>query len=137
MPTSSTAPASEGQNCAVINPFALAEAVAGRKIPWATPSDPRRMLEEILGTPYRELFDPKYGGPLYIGHRLDEKLRLVPQRSPLLDLAAPTEGNDVDLDGLDNLGRFPTLPAAARRSAATMSGTVSGNRRRRPGTGDR
>jgi hypothetical protein len=39
----------------------------------------------LLGTPYEELFDPKYGGPLYVGLKLDEKLNLVPERSLLLD----------------------------------------------------
>jgi len=89
----------QGQNCAVINPFALAELVAGQKIRWSDVPDVPRVLEQLLATPYEELFDPKYGGPLYIGFRLDDRLRLVRQRSPLLDVVPPKEGNDAQSGG--------------------------------------
>jgi hypothetical protein len=39
------------QNCAVINPYALAELIAGRKIPWTQLPDPANVLEQLLGTP--------------------------------------------------------------------------------------
>ena len=101
--------AAHGQNSAVINPYALAELIAGRKISWKELPDTPRVLEQLLATPYEELFDPKYGGPLYIGHRLDEHLRLVRERSPLLDIAVPTKGNDVELGGLADLSQYETL----------------------------
>jgi hypothetical protein len=50
----------QGQNCAVINPYALAELIAGRKILWKELPDAPRLLEQLLATPYEELFDPKY-----------------------------------------------------------------------------
>ena len=100
---------SQGQNNAVINPFALAELVAGQRIPWGELPDADRVLEQILATPYDELFDPKYGGPLYIGHKLDENLKLVPTRSPLLDYSEPKEGNDSQLGGLENVSQYRTL----------------------------
>jgi hypothetical protein len=99
----------QGQNSAVINPYALAELIAGRRISWKELSDAPRVLEQLLATPYEELFDPKYGGPLYIGHRLDERLRLVRERSPLLDIAVPTKGNDMELGGLADLSQYETL----------------------------
>ena len=98
-----------GQNCAVINPYALAELIAGRKIPWKELPDVPQVLEQLLATPYEELFDPKYGGPLYIGLRLDERLRLVRERSPLLDVAVLTTGNDKQLGGLADLSQYGTL----------------------------
>ncbi len=64
------------QYSAVINPYALAELIAGRKINWKKISDARKVLEEILQTPYDKLFDPKYNSPLYIGLKLNEKLQL-------------------------------------------------------------
>ena len=99
----------QGQNSAVINPYALAELIAGRRISWKELSDAPRVLEQLLATPYEELFDPKYGGPLYIGHRLDDHLRLVRERSPLLDIAAPAKGNDMQLGGLADLSQYATL----------------------------
>ncbi len=107
--TNKSAGNAQGQNCAVINPYALADLIAGRKIPWKELPDAPRVLEQILGTPYEELFDPKYGGPLYIGHRLDKNLNLVPERSPLLDIKDPADGNDVKRGGLADFGQYKTL----------------------------
>jgi hypothetical protein len=111
MSTSTKGPddSAQGQNCAVINPYALADLIAGQSIPWKDLPDAPRVLEQILATPYEELFDPKYGGPLYIGNRLDENLRLVPARSPLLDVLPTTEGNDTKNGGIDDFSQYRTL----------------------------
>lgn len=84
------------QNSAVINPYALAELVAGRRIPWKQIPNVPQMLEDVLQTPYEELFDPKYEGPLYIGVRLNEKLQLERTRSPLLDVEVKVDVNDLE-----------------------------------------
>jgi hypothetical protein len=91
------------QNCAVINPYALAELVAGRKINWKKVADKRGMLEELLQTPYEELFDPIYEGPLYMGLKLTKNHRLERVRSPLLDVEVRLGVNDLDTP-LDTLG---------------------------------
>ena len=105
------APSGQAQNCAVINPFALADLIAGEPIPWKKIPDSRRLLEQILATPYEELFDPKYAGPLYAGLRLDERLRLVPVRSPLLDVTPPKGSNDTKIGGLDDPTQYQSLGA--------------------------
>lgn len=104
----------QGQNCAVINPYALADLVSGQRIPWNDIPDPERMLEQILATPYEELFDPKYGGPLYAGLKLDERNELVQERSPLLDVQSARDGDDSKPGGLESLGQYPTLAEMAR-----------------------
>ena len=106
----------QGQNCAVINPYALAELVSGQSIPWKKIPDPQRVLEQILATPYEELFDPKYGGPLYTGLRLDENLNLVQVRSPLLDYKPPKDGNDSQSGGLDDLSQYRTIGDLLQRA---------------------
>lgn len=106
--------ATQGQNCAVINPYALADLVSGQRIPWDKISDPHSALEQVLATPYEELFDPKYGGPLYIGHMLDKNLALVRARSPLLDYKSPTEANDAETSGLRDISQFATLADLAK-----------------------
>lgn len=90
------------QNNGVINPYALAETVAGRRIAWNELPDVPRVLEDILQTPYEELFDPKYEGPLYMGLRLNKKGVLEPFRSPLLDVKLRMDVNDLEAPtGLD------------------------------------
>lgn len=88
------------QRSAVINPYALAELVAGRKIAWSRVPDRPRLLEELLQTPYRELFDPKFDSPLYLGFRLNAELQLVPEQ---VELPKPelARGNDLEHLPLD------------------------------------
>ena len=83
-------PADVIQRSAVINPYALAELVAGRRIPWKELDDTRGMLEELLQTPYEELFDPKYESPLYLGFRLNADLHLEPAPLPVPDAQRET-----------------------------------------------
>ncbi|MEO6800335.1 MAG: C2 family cysteine protease [Rhodanobacter sp.] len=104
----------QGQNCAVINPYALADLISGQPIPWSQIADPARVLEQVLATPYEELFDPKYGGPLYVGLALDKRLNLVRERSPLLDARLPSEGNDARSGGLESLDQYATLADMAK-----------------------
>ena len=112
--TDQTSTQAQGQNCAVINPYALAELVAGEKIAWREIPDVPRLLEQLLATPYEELFDPKFGGPLYIGHRLNERQQLIRERSPLLDVVASTKGTDQENGGLADLTQYATLRDLAK-----------------------
>jgi hypothetical protein len=88
------------QRSAVINPYALAEVVAGRKIAWSRVDDRPRLLEELLQTPYGELFDPKFDSPLYVGFRLNDELRLV-QDEVELPKEPPANANDLEQLPLD------------------------------------
>jgi hypothetical protein len=76
------------ENVGVINPYALAEVVLGRKVRWRQVGDPKKLLEESLGFAYEELFDPKHGSPLYAGLRFD------PARNTMekADLKSTAEG---------------------------------------------
>jgi hypothetical protein len=97
------------QQCGVINPYALAELINGRKIDWKSVPDKPQLLENILQTPYNELFDPKYGGPLYTGLALNDRNMLVQQRSDLLDITLKVANSDLeDVSGL-NLATLKTL----------------------------
>lgn len=84
------------QKAAVINPYALAELIAGRKIAWKRIPDKKKMLEEILQTPYEKLFDPKYDSPLYLGMRLNANLELERVRPALLDVEEEQGQNDLE-----------------------------------------
>lgn len=55
-----------------INPFALVEAILGRKLDWSEAAT-ARMLSSILQTDYDELFDMRFKSILYAGIRLNDR----------------------------------------------------------------
>jgi hypothetical protein len=64
-------------NVGVASPRALAELRAGRTIDWSSENE-RKMLEQLLGMPHKQLFDPKFGSPIYAGVPLDFSYRRCP-----------------------------------------------------------
>src|SRR4051794_36107347 len=52
------------------SPRALAELRAGRKTDWSSEKE-SEVLEKLLDVPYKHLFDPKFGSPIYAGVPLD------------------------------------------------------------------
>lgn len=69
----------------VPSPYALAEQVARRRIDWAKVENRPALLEEILQTPYEDLFDPVHGSPLYLGMQLKEDGSIERRRPQLPD----------------------------------------------------
>ncbi|WP_161974416.1 C2 family cysteine protease [Piscinibacter terrae] len=98
----------------VINPYALAEVMTGRRIDWKQVEDKPAMLEQVLGVPYEELFDPKFGGPLYIGGARQEDGSMRAQRSTLLDVEVPKGGDDLERAPMAELGGLATLKDVAK-----------------------
>lgn len=93
----------------VINPYALAELVAGRRIEWKSVEDKPALLEQLLGAPYQELFDPRHGGPLYIGGARQADGSMRAQRSTLLDVELPPSHDDLERAPMAELGGMSTL----------------------------
>lgn len=104
-------PAAPG--CA-INPYALAEVMSGKRIDWKRVEDKPALLEQILGAPYEELFDPQYGGPLYIGGARQEDGSMKAQRSTLLDVEVRKGSDDLERAPLAELGGLSTLKEVAQ-----------------------
>jgi hypothetical protein len=63
-------PGDSRRNVGAANPRALAELRAGRKIDWSA-ADAKNTLSQLLDMKYDQLFDPKYGSPIYAGVPLD------------------------------------------------------------------
>jgi len=79
------------ENIGVANPYALAELVAGRDIPWDKVKDRRTVLSEVLETPYEELFDPVHRSPLYSGLELTGDLKIQRAAPRPLEVGLPTD----------------------------------------------
>ncbi len=73
----------------IINPYALAEVILGRRVNWRRIADPQKLLAKTLDHPYEELFDPQYGSPLYAGVELDQrtKAKIAPEATRKLSVA--------------------------------------------------
>jgi hypothetical protein len=63
-------PGDSRRDVGAASPRALAELRAGRTIDWSKENEPK-MLEQLLDVPYKHLFDPKFGSPIYSGVPLD------------------------------------------------------------------
>lgn len=96
-----------------INPYALTEAITGRKFDWNNPASVQ-IIEETLETNYSELFDIKNNSPLFTGLKLqsdntvkavpldDVKIRTNAQRETL-DVSTLTHLKDLNNVGVDKL----------------------------------
>jgi hypothetical protein len=99
----------DGVRSAVINPYALAEVVAGRRIPWHRLDDRAAVLEQVLQMPYEELFDPANGSPLYAGLRLNRDGELEPDKTGLEVPESPAHANDYEAMPPEDLRAVETI----------------------------
>jgi hypothetical protein len=72
----------------VINPFALVELRLRRAVDWNNVANPQLLIETVLGMPYKKLFDPQFGSPLFRGYRYDVKQKAMIRDPSLPDAAA-------------------------------------------------
>ena len=108
----------------VINPYALAEVVCGRRIDWRQVEDAPKLWRD-LGAPYQELFDPQFGGPLYLGLARQEGQEgggLRPERSPLLDIEPQSGGNDLERAPIGELGGLTFAEGSGANAERSVGG---------------
>jgi hypothetical protein len=86
------------ENVGIINPYALAEVMMGRKINWKRITSPEKFLEKTLGVPYEELFDPKFNSPLFAGLKLDAETKTMVRTTTVDANKAPNVDATVWLD---------------------------------------
>lgn len=86
----------------VINPYALTEAITGRKFDWKDAKS-YQILEETLETNYAELFDIKFNSPLYAGLELtkDDTVRVL--KSEEIKVRATDKLESVNLSNIKTL----------------------------------
>jgi hypothetical protein len=92
-----------------INPFALVEAILGRKMDWNDAST-ARILSSILQTDYEELFDMRFKSILYAGLRLNDREDMA-EPIPAKDMHTLTESDLVtpDFSRVQKLGDLSHL----------------------------
>src|SRR5205085_1573645 len=63
-------PGDSRRDVGAASPRVLAELRSGRRIDWSSENEPK-MLEQMLGMPHKQLFDPKFGSPICADVPLD------------------------------------------------------------------
>lgn len=76
----SSDPTPNDMHIGAINPYALVEAILGKKVDRNSPES-ARVISDILQTDYDELFDMKYDSVLYAGLKLNPKKNVAEQVS--------------------------------------------------------
>lgn len=85
-----------------INPYALTEALVGRKIDWSKP-DSIEVMEDALETDYAELFDMKFNSPLFAGLKLNAE----EMAEPVDDSEVKTrEASEKETPDFSEIGKF-------------------------------
>lgn len=93
-------------NIGVPSPYALAQLITRRRIDWNAVSNPRALLEEIFQTPYRDLFDPANGSPLYIGQSVKPDGSVTHGRPQFARSRSKKAGRSVDVTDVRNMAQL-------------------------------
>ncbi len=95
-------------NVGAINPYALTEALSGRKIDW-TKKESIQVMEDVLETDYNELFDMKFNSPLYAGLKLNAKNMAEPVAASEITIRTEKDLETPDVSSLKTLSELKTL----------------------------
>lgn len=91
----------------VINPYALTEAITGRRFDWKDAKS-YQILEETLETNYSELFDIKFNSPLYAGLELTKDNTVRALKSEEVKVRATDKLESVNLSNIKTLNDLST-----------------------------
>lgn len=91
----------------VINPYALTEAITGRKFDWKDAKS-YQILEETLETNYAELFDIKFNSPLYAGLELMKDNTVRALKTHEVKIRATDKLESVNLSNIRTLNDLST-----------------------------
>jgi hypothetical protein len=101
----------------VINPYALTEAITGRKFDWKDAKS-YQILEETLETNYSELFDIKFNSPLYAGLELTKDNAVRALKSEDIKVRSTDKLESVNLSNIKTLN---DLSATGIKNLNTIS----------------
>lgn len=111
-------------NVGAINPYALTEALVGRKIDW-TKKESIEVMEDALETDYNELFDMKFNSPIYAGLKLNDKNMAEPIAASAITIRGDNESETPDVSGITNLGELKKLGIKSLNTTKIRSGVLT------------
>ena len=109
------------------NPRALAEIILGHRIDWST-ADEHTLLEEVLQTPYEQLFDPRYDSPVHLGITIGEKGEVIEEAPRFLRYPAKASHDGSKNGGdVNDAERFPDLHLGNITHVADLKQLIGGS----------
>lgn len=107
-----------------INPYALTEALTGRKVDW-TKSESIQIMEDALETDYNELFDMKFNSPLYAGLKLNSQNMAEQVAASEITIRTEKDMETPDVSSLKTLSELKILGVKNLDTAKISSGRLS------------
>lgn len=111
-------------NVGAINPFALTEALVGRKIDW-TKKDSIEVMEDALETDYKELFDMKFNSPIFAGLKLNDKNMAEPLKSSEIKIRGNNDLETPDVSNFKTLNELKKVGVKSLNTTAIRSGVLT------------
>jgi hypothetical protein len=111
-------------NVGAINPYALTEALVGRKIDWSKRAS-IEIMEDALETDYDELFDMKFNSPIYAGLKLNDKNMAEPVTASEMTIRGDNDPETPDVSGLTNLSELKKLGVKSLNTTKIRSGVLT------------
>ncbi len=111
-------------NVGAINPYALTEALTGRKIDW-TKKESIQVMEDALETDYNELFDMKFNSPLYAGLKLNDQNMAVQVAASEITIRTEKDMETPDVSSLKTLSELKILGVKNLDTTKISSGRLS------------
>jgi hypothetical protein len=95
-------------NVGAINPYALTEALVGRKIDWNSKNS-IEIMEDALETNYGELFDMKFNSPIYAGLKLNAQNMAEPVAASEITIRGDNDTETPDVSSIKTLSQLKNL----------------------------
>jgi hypothetical protein len=111
-------------NVGAINPYALTEALVGRKIDW-NDKNSILIMEDALETNFGELFDMKFNSPIYAGLKLNAQNMAEPVAASEITIRGDNETETPDVSSLKTLSELKNLGVKDVSKTKISSGVLS------------
>ncbi|SHE41073.1 Calpain family cysteine protease [Mariniphaga anaerophila] len=111
-------------NVGAINPYALTEALVGRKIDWTNKAS-IEIMEDALETDYSELFDMKFNSPIFAGLKLNKENMAEPVKASEITIRGDNDSDTPDVSELKTLEELKKVGINNINATTIRSGVLT------------
>ncbi|GAB1452780.1 hypothetical protein MASR2M47_28360 [Draconibacterium sp.] len=107
-----------------INPYALTEALTGKRIDW-TKKESIQLMEDALETDYNQLFDMKFNSPLFAGLKLNAQNMAEPVADSEITIRSEKDMETPDVSSFKTLSELKNVGIKNLDTTKISSGVLS------------